>query len=55
LLIDACVSIEAALKKLKLSHHDGVRSKALTDQLAKELAIAVRDKAVQSPRPRTLQ
>lgn len=55
----ACGSIETALKKLKLSPREGVRSKALTDQLAKELAIAeqksLRDKAVQIPRPRGLQ
>ncbi|WP_211465834.1 AIPR family protein [Collimonas silvisoli] len=39
-LNSACESIDLALKKLKLSHEDGIRSKALTDLLAKELAVA---------------
>lgn len=35
-------SIEMALKRLKLSFEDGIRSKALTDLLAKELAVSTR-------------
>ena len=35
-------SIETALKRLKLSFEEGIRSKALTDLLAKELAVATK-------------
>ena len=35
-------SIESAIKRLKLSFEDGIRSKALTDILAKELTVSVR-------------
>lgn len=35
-------SIESAMKSLKLSFEDGIRSKALTDFLAKELAVNAR-------------
>lgn len=38
----ASLSIETAMKRLKLSFADGIRSKALTDLLAKELAVSVR-------------
>ena len=38
----ASLSIEAAMKRLKLSFADGIRSKALTDLLAKELAVSAR-------------
>lgn len=42
-LVDAgSHSIEAAMKKLKLSFEDGIRSKALTEFLAKELDVNVR-------------
>lgn len=36
-------SIEMALKKLKLSFEDGVRSKALTDMLGKELSVSTKN------------
>ena len=38
----ASTSIEAALRKLRLSFNDGIRSKALTDLLAKELSVAAK-------------
>lgn len=42
-LVDAgSSSVDAAMKKLRLSFEDGIRSKALTDLLAKELAVAVK-------------
>lgn len=40
LAIAASNSIDSAIKRLKLSFEDGIRSKALTDLLAKELAVS---------------
>lgn len=42
LVLAASQSIDHALKKLRLSFEDGVRSKALTDMLAKELAVSTK-------------
>jgi hypothetical protein len=42
LIESASVSIERALSKLRLSFEDGIRSKAVTDLLAKELAVSTR-------------
>jgi hypothetical protein len=43
-LIDAgSQSIESAMKRLKLSFEDGIRSKALTDLLTKELAVGMQN------------
>jgi hypothetical protein len=42
LALAASQSIDNALKKLKLSFEDGVRSKALTDLLSKELAVSTK-------------
>lgn len=42
LIESASKSIDQALLKLRLSYEDGIRSKALTDMLAKELAVSVR-------------
>jgi hypothetical protein len=42
LIESAAKSIEQALSKLKLSFEDGIRSKAVTDMLAKELSVNAR-------------